>query len=288
MPFAQLGDHRMHYYESGTGTRTVLLVHGFQASARIWQPTWERLPAAEYRCIAVDNRGAGESDAPADEGAYGVKPFADDLHALVQALELRDVVMVGHSMGGATAMHYAVEHPETLRALVLVDPAGPDGIAPEGADVEELVEARMAQRAAQSRTNGTGGEGIEAGPDLPAGFTEALAADIAAAPAQRLRGSYRSMLTLRLGAAVGLIPVPVLLIAGDADKLVPLPRILETYSKLPSGTGMHIWHGVGHSPNVETPDRFTRVLRRFIERTVPERVKSDGDRVSSHASNADE
>jgi branched-chain amino acid transport system permease protein len=217
----------------------------------------------------VDNRGAGQTDTPESEDAYGCKPFADDLYELVTQLGLRDFVLVGHSMGGATAMQFAVDHPDLPRALVLVDPAGPDGIASPDTDIEAAVDARMAaQRAGRQGTAAL----IEQDPDaLPAAFAEALAADIAAAPEQRLRGSFRSMLTLRIGAAVSRLPMPVLLMAGDNDQTVPLPRILETYAKLPPGSGLHVWHGVGHSPNVEIPDRFTGVLRRFVEKTVPAR-----------------
>lgn len=272
MPFAQLRSVRQHYYEYGHGDQVLVFVHGFQASGRIWQLVCELLPADTYRCIAPDNRGAGQTDAPASEDAYGCKPFADDLYELVTQLGLRDFVLIGHSMGGATAMQFAVDHPELLRALVLVDPADPDGIAPDGTDIEAAIEARMAARRAGRQ--GTAAL-IEQDPEaLPADFAAALAADIAAAPEQRLRGSYRSMLTLRIGAAVSRLTMPVLLMAGDQDQTVPLPRILGTYAKLPPGSGLHVWHGVGHSPNVEIPSRFVGVLRRFVEKTVPARLSA--------------
>jgi pimeloyl-ACP methyl ester carboxylesterase len=271
MPFAQLSAVRQHYYESGDGPQAVVLVHGFQSSGRIWQLTWERLPTDQYRVIAVDNRGAGETDAPEGEDAYGCGPFASDLYELVQQLGLRDIILVGHSMGGATAMQFAVDHPEVVRALVLVDPAGPDGIGADGIDIEATIDERMRRRAESNRPEGTIAFLADNPGIAPDGFAEALAADIAAAPERRLRGSYRSMLTLRIGDRVGRLPMPVLLMAGDDDQLVPLPRLLDTYAKLPPGSGLHVWHGVGHSPNVEAVDKFVRVLRRFIERTVPER-----------------
>jgi pimeloyl-ACP methyl ester carboxylesterase len=265
VPFVQLESLRQHYYEYGYGPQTILFVHGFQASGRIWQLVCQELPHDLYRMIAVDNRGAGQTDAPADESAYGVQPFAEDLFGLVSSLGLRDLILVGHSMGGATAMQFAVDRPQVVRALVLVDPAGPDGIDSTVTDVDAAVDDRISRR---------GQPDVEAiaaglGPDVPADFARALAEDMAAAPEQRLRGSYRSMLTLRIGEAVARLPMPVLMIAGDNDRTVPLPNLLDTYRRLPPGSGLHVWHGVGHSPNVETPDRFARVLRRFIEKTVP-------------------
>ncbi|MGH2588841.1 MAG: alpha/beta fold hydrolase [Dehalococcoidia bacterium] len=260
-----------YHYEYGDGAQTVVFVHGFQASGRIWQLVCERMPRDRYRMIAVDNRGAGQTDAPLAEDAYGVKPFADDLDELMTALGLRDVVLVGHSMGGATAMQFAVEHPALVRALVLVDPAGPDGIDASVTDVDAAVEARLGRRGMPDVETIAAGFG----PEAPAEFARALAADMAAAPEQRLRGSYRSMLTLRIGDAVSRLPMPVLMLAGDSDQVVPLGNLLETFRMLPAGSSLHVWHGVGHSPNVETPDRFVRVLRRFVERTVPARLATE-------------
>jgi pimeloyl-ACP methyl ester carboxylesterase len=268
MPFAQLSTIRQHYYEYGHGSQVILFVHGFQASGRIWQLVCERMPADRYRMIAVDNRGAGQSDAPEGEHAFGVKPFADDLAELIGSLGLRDVIVVGHSMGGATAMQLAVDHPDLVYALVLVDPAGPNGIVATVTDLERAIDARMAARATPSVD--AIAEGF--GPDVPHEFARALAEDIAAAPERRLRGSFRSMLTLRIGDRVAQLTMPVMMIAGDDDRVVPLSNLLDTYRMLPPGSGLHVWHGVGHSPNVETPDRFVRVLRRFIERTVPARL----------------
>src|SRR5579864_2133955 len=102
MAFADLRGVRMQYFAAGDGPEQLLLVHGFQASGRIWQPLQERLPA-RIRSIAVNNRGAGETTAPAEESAYGCQPFADDLFELATQLGWRDFTLVGHSMGGATA-----------------------------------------------------------------------------------------------------------------------------------------------------------------------------------------
>lgn len=271
MPFAQLEDIRLHYYEYGHGPQVLLFVHGFQASGRIWQLVCEQLPGDLYRMIAVDNRGAGRSDAPEEESAYGVQPFAEDLHRLAMALGLRDVILIGHSIGGATVMQLTVEHPELVRALVLVDPAGPDGIDGGVTDIDAAVDRRIGRRGEPDVSAIAAGFG----PNVPAEFARALAEDMAAAPERRLRGSYRSMLTLRIGEAVSRLSMPVLMIAGDNDQVVPVQNLLETYRMLPHGSGLHVWHGVGHSPNVETPERFSRVLRRFVERTVPERLGAE-------------
>src|SRR5918912_67734 len=145
MPYARLSQARLHYNEHGHGPETILLAHGFQMSGRVWQLVQQALPEDRYRTIAPDLRGAGETDAPADEAAYGVDVFAADVHELVMQLGLRDFTLVGHSMGGATVARFAVDHPELLKALVLVDPTDHDGRRAESAaEIDRLGDQRLA------------------------------------------------------------------------------------------------------------------------------------------------
>jgi len=72
MPYVQLSRVRMQYFEHGHGPEVVVLVHGFQASARIWQLVQDALPADRYRTLALNNRGAGETEAPENESDFRV------------------------------------------------------------------------------------------------------------------------------------------------------------------------------------------------------------------------
>ena len=272
MPHAQLSRVRQHYYERGHGPERVVFVHGFQASGRIWQLVQEALPEDRYHTIAPDNRGAGTTDAPPEESDYGIGPFASDLYELVTLLGWRDFTLVGHSLGGMTVAQFAVEQPDLVKGLVLLDPGDPDGRTGSSEEIERVIEQRMTVRREQ-QARGGGGDGIDAaGNGSPSEFLRLLAADINAAPEVRLRGSLRSTFNLGLGDAVGRLPMPVLLACGDADKLVPIKQMVATWAKYPPGSGLHVWHGVGHSPNVDIPDRLAGVLRRFIEHTVPARM----------------
>lgn len=277
MAFVQLPEVRLEYFEHGHGPRTVVFVHGYQASARIWHRVQRALPADAYRSIAVNNRGAGASDAPPEERDFTIQKFASDLHALVQTLGVTRFTLVGHSMGGTTVAQYAVDHPEQVEGLVLLDPASPNGTDLDAAAVEAVLDQRSEARRAQMARGG-GGDGIDAqatadGLDAEAAAAlRQLMADIAAAPERRLRGSMRSMLTLRLGERVRTLPMPVLLAAGDRDKVIPLDNMLASWAMYPKGTGLHVWHGVGHSPNLDIPDALAALIRTFVEKTVPARA----------------
>ncbi|HEY1752848.1 MAG TPA: alpha/beta hydrolase [Caulobacteraceae bacterium] len=273
MAFAQLSKVRLEYFPYGEGPERVVFIHGFQASARIWRLTQEALPEGRYQSIAINNRGAGGSDAPANAADYGVPIFAEDAFELVSQLGWRDFTLVGHSLGGATAAHLAVDHPASLKGLVLLDPSDPDGRAlpAAGPALDQLIDARMAARREQ-QARGAVGDAIDArAAGVSAELMRALAADMRAAPEARLRGSMRSMFEIRIGERVRALPMPVLLAGGDADELIPVAAMLATWAKCPPGSGLHFWHGVGHSPNLDCPADLAALLRRFIEETVPAR-----------------
>jgi pimeloyl-ACP methyl ester carboxylesterase len=273
MASAQLSKVKLEYFAHGEGPERVVFVHGFQASARIWQMVQQALPADRYASIAINNRGAGASEAPPDEADFGVEPFAADAFELVQQLGWRDFTLVGHSMGGATVAQFAVDHPGLLKGLVLLDPADPDGRPlPAGATMEALLDGRMAARREQLARGGAG-DGIDAsGAGANAELMRALAEDMRNAPERRLRGSMRSMLEIRIGERVKALPMPVLLAGGDADALIPIASMLATWAKLPAGSALHIWHGVGHSPNLDCPDALAALIRQFVEETIPARA----------------
>lgn len=120
MPFADVGAASLFYTDEGTGDPAVLLVHGWSCDSHDW--SWQ-IPAfaGRHRVIAADNRGHGRSSVPA--GGYTPRQFASDLAGLLKNLDSGPVVAVGHSLGGVIVSALAVEHPELVRAVVVVDPA---------------------------------------------------------------------------------------------------------------------------------------------------------------------
>jgi pimeloyl-ACP methyl ester carboxylesterase len=274
MAMAQLSKVRLEYFPYGNGAERIVFIHGFQASARIWKMVQEALPADRYSSIAINNRGAGGSEAPSDEADYSVPHFAGDAFDLVTQLGWADFTLVGHSLGGATAAQFAVDHPDLLKGLVLLDPADPDGRAlPPGApSMEEMLDRMIAGRREQ-QARGGGGDGIDAsGAGANGELMRLLAEDMRTAPEQRLRGSMRSMFDIRLGERVKTLPMPVLVVGGDADALIPVANMLATWAKYPAGTGLHFWHGIGHSPNLDCPNELAALLQQFIEKSIPARV----------------
>ena len=274
MAMAQLSKVQLEYFQHGHGPERIVFIHGFQASARIWKMVQEALPADRYSTIAINNRGAGGSDAPPDEADFSVPHFAADAFELVRQLGWSAFTLVGHSLGGATAAQFAVDHPDLLKGLVLLDPADPDGrtLPPGAASMDEMLDRMIAGRREQ-QARGGGGDGIDAsGAGANGELMRLLAADMRNASERRLRGSMRSMFDIRLGERVKSLPMPVIVVGGDADALIPVANMLATWAKYPAGTGLHFWHGIGHSPNLDCPAELAALLERFVGETVPARA----------------
>ena len=105
--------------------RTIVFVHGNVSSAEFWQKTMLALPR-DLRLIAVDLRGFGRSDALPVDATRGVRDFSDDLHAVLEALGLGAVHLVGWSLGGGVVMQYAIDH--AALSVTLESPLSPYGL----------------------------------------------------------------------------------------------------------------------------------------------------------------
>jgi pimeloyl-ACP methyl ester carboxylesterase len=117
-----LDDPEIAYIDQGTGPETLILVHGLASNLGFWRYNIPAL-AEHYRVIAVDLPGYGRSSKSGDY-PYTLSFFAASLVDLIEELALDEVTLVGQSMGGQIAMVTALQYPDAVDRLVLVDPAG--------------------------------------------------------------------------------------------------------------------------------------------------------------------
>lgn len=103
--------------------KPVIMLHGWGACLYMWRHAFQLLPAYGVRAIGIDLRGYGLSDKPVQRGAYTLDAYCADIDALYDALGIEQAGLIGHSMGGAIALHYALRNPGRVRALGLVNPA---------------------------------------------------------------------------------------------------------------------------------------------------------------------
>jgi pimeloyl-ACP methyl ester carboxylesterase len=122
MPFVELGNQKFHYQQAGpVGAPDAVLIHGVTGNLAVWMLSGLMTKLArQFRVTAYDMRGHGYSDTPPDH--YTSADMAADFAALHSALGLKPAVVMGHSFGGAVALHVAQNFPDLLAGVVLSDP----------------------------------------------------------------------------------------------------------------------------------------------------------------------
>ena len=122
--YARVGDVTLHYVEAGEGPMVVLL-HGFPEFWYGWRLQIAPLAAAGFRVVAPDLRGYNTSSHPEGIGAYSADKLADDVTGLIHELGAESATLVGHDWGGTVAWTAAMNHPEVVDKLVILDAAHP-------------------------------------------------------------------------------------------------------------------------------------------------------------------
>jgi pimeloyl-ACP methyl ester carboxylesterase len=250
------GARRVGYEERGAGSPVVLL-HPFPFARGIWSDLTDVL-AARHRVISVDARGFGET--PLGEQGYGIDDLADDVAALLAELGVARAAVLGMSMGGYTALAFAVRHPERLAALIVCD-------ARAGADSPET---RKARDGAIGRIRSTG-----SGPYLDGSLARLLSPT---APAElvnflRARADSRAASLIagiealrdrpdRTG-QLGTIRVPTLAIRGSDDQVTPAVDMQQMAGAIAGATLVTV-PGAGHLSHIEAPKAFEQALTVFL------------------------
>jgi pimeloyl-ACP methyl ester carboxylesterase len=122
--YAEIGDVRLHYMEAGNGP-LIILLHGFPEFWFAWRQQIQPLAAAGFRVVAPDLRGYNRSSRPAGVAAYDTDRLAADVRGLVQELGAKSALLVGHDWGGTVAWTTAMNHPEVVDRLVILNAAHP-------------------------------------------------------------------------------------------------------------------------------------------------------------------
>ena len=132
--WTDIGDLSFHYRDWGGSGNHVILLHGLASNSHWWDLVAPRL-AEDFAVVALDQRGHGESAKP-DHG-YDFATVAADLHSFIQALQIDNPILVGHSWGGDVALEYAVANSGSARGLCFVDGGMIDIASREGATLEQ-------------------------------------------------------------------------------------------------------------------------------------------------------
>ena len=262
-----LGD-RISYVHAGSGP-PVILIHGLGGSTMVWQRNIEFL-AQHYSVYAIDMPGHGYSSNPSL--GYGLEAASKYLAAFMDAVGISKAAIVGSSAGGLVAMHFALNHPERVSKLVIVDAAG---LGKELATFLKLLSTPLLGELIARPSVGSMRALLRAliydQSKVPLGLAEEMA------EVRRLPGRKLALLKyLRFGAnlfgqkqdvmQISVLPkvsVPTLVIWGRNDFLMP-PSHGEKASKAIPGARLHVFDSCGHWPQMEKSDEFNKLLHEFL------------------------
>ncbi len=232
----------------------VVLVHGWTNARQVWGPVARRLIERGHRVVVYDQRGHGASTV--GSGGWSMARLGLDLAAVLSDLDLHDVVLVGHSMGGMSIQALAVERPDLLvdraRGVVLVATAaalplarisGPLAGLLHGVDLRLVFGGRLAPFAARAAF----------GRRVRWSHLQAASRMLDATPAEVRDGFLDSMLAMDLRPGHAAMDVPTVVIAGRVDLLTPLP-VNRALAASIAGAELVVLPGVGHMVPFEAPE----------------------------------
>jgi len=260
----------LYYEDHGSGT-PVVLSHGWPLSGAAWEKQVPALLDAGHRVITYDRRGFGKSSQPA--AGYDYSTFADDLHALVTTLDLRDFALVGHSMGSGEVAGYIGKYgSERVRKAVFISalppyllktPDNPTGV--DGSVFEGIKRAIAADRPAYLSTFLANFYNVDVlGGQLVSNEVVRNSWNIAAGASPKGTLDCVSAWTTDLRAAVSRIDVPTLIVHGDTDRILPIDATAIPLSKMIDGARLVVAAGAPHGIAWTHADRLNSELVQFL------------------------
>lgn len=242
-----------------TGSKTIVFLHGWPLSHDQFEYQFDVLPGMGYRCIGIDWRGFGKSDRP--YGGYNLERLADDIRAVVDALQLKDFVLAGHSTGGAIAIKYVVRYNGGgVSQLVLIDAAAPRGFTKETA-------AQLLKQTLNDRAN------------MMLGVTDIFFFRYITKPfsdwfnrmgMQAAGWSTAAIIVMLrdfdLNVDLSRIQVPTLIVHGIHDQVIPFSQAEEMHRKIPHSRLVPFMYS-GHGSFYDERDKFNQLMQEFVGTT---------------------
>jgi pimeloyl-ACP methyl ester carboxylesterase len=258
MPKIDIGDEKLYYEEHGSGDPIVFL-HGFTLDRRMWRRQVDYF-SKSFRVIIYDSRGHGKSSCP--ETGYSRAIRVKDLKKLVDALKLDKFHLVGLSMGGATALGYAIDFPDSLKSLTLVDTAaGGYSPPPKYRDLRDAARDQGVEEAKRRWKKFALFYYLNRDEELRKEMDEIISGHCGHLWLDPMRGKYKDRDDVSLSRN---LKIPTMIFVGEKDRyFIPLARTLHENI---ADSEIDIVPDVGHMLNMEAPERFNHRLEQFLER----------------------
>lgn len=241
----------------------VLMSHSILSSSAMWREQGALLARRGLRVVCADTRGHGASAAP--PAPYGMDDLVADAVAVLDALDIERVHLVGLSLGGMMGFGLGILHPDRVASLVLCDAradAPPAVAAPWDERMQSALREGCESLAVSTSERWFGKAFLEAHPETAQRFREG----IAATSVEGFIGCARAIQRLDYLSRLSQIKAPTTLIVGANDG--PLPQAMAEIQQKIAGSVLEIIPDAGHLPNVDQPAAFNAALLRHFDRNL--------------------
>lgn len=253
----------VHLDAATASDNTVLLLHAFPLSSRMWESQLSALEAEGIPAIAPDVFGVGDSE---PRNNWSLTEYVNAVASLLSSLEISKVTLVGLSMGGYQAFAWWRMFPQTVTSLVLCDTRAEQDSPEALANRRDFIDA--------VRENGPAEAVDRMLPVVFAGSTYASGAQITDVFREIIMQQSGSTIASAMAAIatrndstelLASITCPVTFICGTEDKLTP-PSLAESMQKKVPGSTLHLIENAGHLSNMEQPERFNAIVLEHLGR----------------------
>ena len=252
---------------------TVLFAHGVTLSSRVFAKQFDSFPAAGFRAVAFDARGHGESQL--GESGHSIENLGEDIRSVIEFLDLRDVILVGHSMGGMGVQSFLVHHPglaaERVKGVVLQSTATrmPMSGARRTRGLIELLSGLTPDAGMFMRQKNLGLllARIGFGNEPFASHVEATRQMLGACSKETIRDATKALLQLDFTNQLPLLTVPTLIVVGTQDTITP-PSDSELMAELIPGAELVEMPGAGHMLMYERTEAVDELILDFARRCL--------------------
>jgi pimeloyl-ACP methyl ester carboxylesterase len=256
----------LQYVEQGgdpSGVPVVLL-HGVTDSWRSFEPVLPRLPESIH-AFALTQRGHGDAARPAS--GYRPRDFAADLAAFMDALNLGQAVIAGHSMGSYAAQRFAMDHPECTLGLVLMGSFTNWRDNPVVAEFWEDALSKLADPIDPEFMRE-----FQGSPLMEPAFLETVVWEALKVPARVWREAWKALMDTDHSGELGKIEAPTLIVWGDQDELIPRSE-QDALAAAIASSRLEVYPGIGHGLHWDAPERFANDLVAFVENIAAGQAK---------------
>ena len=253
------GEERLPYVVRGASRGVpVAFLHGFAGSWRSFASVLPHLPSG-IRAIAPTLRGHGDASKP--PSGYGVQDFADDVAGLLDGLQVEAAVVVGHSMGGAVAQRFALDHPGRTLGLVLAASSVPAGEVPAVRSFYEDVVTGLSDPVDPALLRSFIATTLAR--PIPESVYQVLLEDARRLPARVWREAFRERLDTDMSGEIHRISVPTLLVWGDRDGRTTRSEQEKLLAAVEEAR-LLVYEDAGHDLHLEEPERFAADVASFV------------------------